>query len=149
MHSMSQTIPHHSSLWSLWCFYKATVATLKHRLSMPAVRKNLTIQKRKSITKITLALPEATDKVWKTGWETDDLSLHYADVCLCMGALIKAAHIPPPTHAPTKNDTQIKRLAFSLFSTDSGAPHLWLDGFEHRSIHERNLALEKTKHNSC
>lgn len=98
--SMSQTIPHHSRLWSVWCFYKATVATLKHRLSMPAVRKNLTIQKRKSITKITLAVPEASDKVWKTEWDMDDLSLHYADVWLCVGALVKAAHSPPPTHPP-------------------------------------------------
>lgn len=36
-----------------------------------------------------------------------------------------------------------------FFSTDLIAAHLWLDGFEHRSIHECNLALEETKHINC
>lgn len=33
---MSLTLPHHTGLWSVHCFYKATVANLKHR---PAVKK--------------------------------------------------------------------------------------------------------------
>lgn len=33
-------------------------------------------------------------------------------------------------------------LLMLFLSTDPVTAHLWLDGFEHRSIHERNLALK-------
>lgn len=43
--SRSQPVPHHTGMWSVCCFYKPTVGNLKHRLSVTAVRKGLTIPK--------------------------------------------------------------------------------------------------------
>lgn len=53
------------------------------------------------------------------------------------------------TDADTKKQRGKWKKVISVCDIYSAAAHLWLDCFENRSIHERNLTLEEIKRDRC